>query len=144
MVAEEVYERGLNTYIPKDSYCASACSFVFFAGRQRQAEDRRASDFRVLNDGRIGAVRRVGKVVDNKPVPVASCSFNGVDANCPGGISDDARWNTGSEVHKVDSSTPWPKVDGAVHDDEDALSGAHAPDSNRSPARHRSPPRRAS
>ena len=40
MVAEEVYERGLNTYIPKDSYCASACSFVFFAGRQRLAEGR--------------------------------------------------------------------------------------------------------
>lgn len=40
VVAEEVYERGLNTYIPKDSYCASACSFVFFAGRQRLAEGR--------------------------------------------------------------------------------------------------------
>ena len=37
VVAEEIYERGLNTYIPKDSYCASACSFVFFAGRQRLA-----------------------------------------------------------------------------------------------------------
>lgn len=40
VVAEEVYERGLNTYIPKESYCASACSFVFFAGRQRLAEGR--------------------------------------------------------------------------------------------------------
>ena len=40
VVAEEVYERGLNTYIPKDSYCASACAFVFFAGRQRLAEGR--------------------------------------------------------------------------------------------------------
>lgn len=40
VVAEEVYERGLNTYIPKDSYCASACAFVYFAGRQRLAEGR--------------------------------------------------------------------------------------------------------
>ncbi|OZI52706.1 hypothetical protein [Bordetella genomosp. 4] len=40
VVAEEVYERGLNTYIPKDSYCASACSFVFFAGKQRIAVGR--------------------------------------------------------------------------------------------------------
>ncbi|WP_454673204.1 hypothetical protein [Achromobacter pestifer] len=40
VVAEEVYERGLNTFIPKDSYCASACAFVFFAGRQRVAEGR--------------------------------------------------------------------------------------------------------
>ena len=40
VVAEEIYERGLNTYIPKDSYCASACSFVFFAGRQRLAVGR--------------------------------------------------------------------------------------------------------
>ncbi|MFD4841391.1 hypothetical protein ACFWP0_28075 [Achromobacter sp. NPDC058515] len=40
VVAEEIYERGLNTYIPKDSYCASACSFVFFAGRQRVADGR--------------------------------------------------------------------------------------------------------
>ena len=44
VVAEEVYERGLNTYIPKDSYCASACAFVFFAGRQRLAEGRLGRD----------------------------------------------------------------------------------------------------
>lgn len=40
VIGEEVYERGLNTYIPKDSYCASACAFVFFAGRQRVADGR--------------------------------------------------------------------------------------------------------
>lgn len=40
VVAEEVYERGLNTYIPEGSYCASACSFVFFAGKQRIAVGR--------------------------------------------------------------------------------------------------------
>lgn len=40
VIGEEVYERGLNTYIPKDSYCASACAFVYFAGRQRVADGR--------------------------------------------------------------------------------------------------------
>jgi len=40
VIAEEVYERGMNTYIPPDSYCASACSFVFFAGKNRVADGR--------------------------------------------------------------------------------------------------------
>lgn len=40
VIAEEIYERGLDTYIPKDSFCASACSFVFFAGKNRIAEGR--------------------------------------------------------------------------------------------------------
>ena len=40
VIAEEVYERGLNTYIPPESYCASACSFVFFAGKNRIADGR--------------------------------------------------------------------------------------------------------
>ncbi|WP_192814154.1 hypothetical protein [Nitratireductor pacificus] len=40
VIAEEVYERGLDTYIPKDSFCASACSFVFFAGKNRLAQGR--------------------------------------------------------------------------------------------------------
>lgn len=40
VIAEEVYERGLNTYIPPEKYCASACSFVFFAGKNRIADGR--------------------------------------------------------------------------------------------------------
>ena len=40
VVAEEVYDRGLNTYIPPDSFCASACAFVYFAGRVRIADGR--------------------------------------------------------------------------------------------------------
>ena len=40
VIAEEIYDRGLNTFIPKDSYCASACSFVFFAGKERLALGR--------------------------------------------------------------------------------------------------------
>ncbi len=40
VVAQEVYERDLSTYIPADSYCASACSFVFFAGKNRIANGK--------------------------------------------------------------------------------------------------------
>jgi hypothetical protein len=37
LIAEEVFERGLNTYVPPQSVCASACSFIFLAGRSRTA-----------------------------------------------------------------------------------------------------------
>jgi len=40
LVAEEVYERGLNTLIIEDFQCLSACSFIFFAGRERLAEGK--------------------------------------------------------------------------------------------------------
>ncbi|MCG2596007.1 lysozyme inhibitor LprI family protein [Achromobacter insuavis] len=91
-----------------------------FAIRHYQNNDRLCSAEEYWATGSVYVQRYVAKVVDNKPVPVASCSFNGVDANCPGGISDDAHWNTGPEVHKVDySSTPLPKVDGEVHDEDD-------------------------
>lgn len=40
LVAEEVYERGMGTVILSDFQCLSACSFVFFAGRERLAEGK--------------------------------------------------------------------------------------------------------
>jgi len=38
LIAEEVYERGMETTIPFGQVCASACSFVFLAGRERSAQ----------------------------------------------------------------------------------------------------------
>ncbi|WP_156408792.1 hypothetical protein [Rhizobium sp. Root708] len=38
MIAEEIHERKLKTLIPEKSLCASACSFVFFAGVGRLAQ----------------------------------------------------------------------------------------------------------
>lgn len=40
LVAEDVYERGMATIILADFQCLSACSFVFFAGRERLAEGK--------------------------------------------------------------------------------------------------------
>lgn len=111
--------------------------YACFAIRHYQNNDRICSVEEYWATGSVYVQRYVAKVVDNKPVPVASCSFNGNDANCPGSIADDAHWNTGPEVHKVDySSKPLPKVDGEVHDDDEygwlksCLSDASFPLSN--------------
>lgn len=40
LVAEEVYDRGMNTIILPDFQCLSACSFVFLAGQARIAEGK--------------------------------------------------------------------------------------------------------
>ena len=40
LIAEEVYERGMSTIIPEGYICASACSWIFFAGHQRHVEGR--------------------------------------------------------------------------------------------------------
>lgn len=38
LLAQEVHERGMNTFIAPDSFCYSACAFVFLAGEDRQVE----------------------------------------------------------------------------------------------------------
>ncbi|UXN72608.1 hypothetical protein N8D56_15215 [Devosia sp. A8/3-2] len=35
LLADEVYRRGINTYIPPKSICQSSCAYVFFAGAGR-------------------------------------------------------------------------------------------------------------
>lgn len=40
LIAEEIFDRGLATYIPQAATCASACSWIFFAGRTRVVEGR--------------------------------------------------------------------------------------------------------
>ena len=37
-IAGVIFDRKLNTYIPDGNTCASACSFLFFAGKNRQAD----------------------------------------------------------------------------------------------------------
>ena len=37
LIADDIYERKLSTMIPENAVCASACSFMFFAGLERQA-----------------------------------------------------------------------------------------------------------
>ena len=72
---------------PNDIY---AC----FAISHYQNKDRVCTAEQYWATGSVYAQRYVAKVVDQKLVPVASCSYNGNDDNCPGGISDEARWNT--------------------------------------------------
>ena len=76
---------------PNDIY---AC----FAISHYQNKDRVCTAEQYWATGSVYAQRYVAKVVDQKLVPVASCSYNGNDDNCPGGISDEARWNTGPKV----------------------------------------------
>lgn len=91
-----------------------------FATRHYQNNDRVCSVDDYWATGSVYVQRYVAKLVDNKPVPVASCSFNGNDANCPGSIADDARWNTGPEVHKVDYPTsPLAKLAVDINDSDD-------------------------
>lgn len=37
LIADDVHERGLSTYIAKESGCHSACAYIFLAGIERQA-----------------------------------------------------------------------------------------------------------
>lgn len=37
IIAHEVFQRGLSTYVPEEAACLSACSFIYFAGKSRIA-----------------------------------------------------------------------------------------------------------
>ncbi|URK86690.1 hypothetical protein LP421_20820 [Rhizobium sp. RCAM05350] len=38
LIADDVHERGISTYIAKESGCHSACAIIFLAGVERQAD----------------------------------------------------------------------------------------------------------
>lgn len=38
LIADDIHQRKLATYIPKESKCYSACSFVFLAGKERKVD----------------------------------------------------------------------------------------------------------
>ncbi|MDX0491524.1 hypothetical protein GOC53_14765 [Sinorhizobium medicae] len=38
LIADDIHQRKLTTYIPKESKCYSACSFVFLAGKERKVD----------------------------------------------------------------------------------------------------------
>jgi hypothetical protein len=40
LIAHEVRDQGLNTYVPEGSNCFSACAYVYFAGVERKADGR--------------------------------------------------------------------------------------------------------
>ena len=142
VVAEEIYERGLNTYIPKDSYCASACSFVFFAGRQRLAVGR-------LGVHQISAPELTGEQAQfGVSDIVATLPKYGVSADVLGIMfSTPSRTCTSSRRRKSPStaSTAWarPRRPPVAR----SRAGASAPRLPRRPrrsSRHPRPPRRRS
>ena len=53
LIAEEIHERRLNTYIPQGFTCKSACSWIFFSGRTR------------IVQGQLGVHQISGAVEDN-------------------------------------------------------------------------------
>lgn len=94
--------------------------YACFAIRHYQNNDRICSTDEYWATGAVYVQRYVAKLVNNKPVPVASCSYNGQDTDCPDGVADDARWNTGPKVRAATySSKPLPQIDGEVDDSDD-------------------------
>ncbi|RWO35015.1 MAG: hypothetical protein EOS10_01645 [Mesorhizobium sp.] len=53
LIAEEVFDRRLDTVVPPNAVCASACSYIFLAGRSRKV------------DGRLGVHQIQSDVQDN-------------------------------------------------------------------------------
>lgn len=53
LVAQDLHDRGLDTYVASDKHCNSACSFVFLAGRMRTV------------DGTLGVHQMAADVEDN-------------------------------------------------------------------------------
>ena len=39
-IAGIIFDKGMNVYVPKGAQCASACSYMFFAGHQRKASGK--------------------------------------------------------------------------------------------------------
>jgi hypothetical protein len=53
LVAQDLHDRGLDTYVATDKHCNSACSFVFLAGRMRTI------------DGSLGVHQMAADIEDN-------------------------------------------------------------------------------
>lgn len=53
LVAQDLHDRGLDTYVATDKHCNSACSFIFLAGRMRTV------------DGSLGVHQMAAEVEDN-------------------------------------------------------------------------------
>ena len=142
VVAEEIYERGLNTYIPKDSYCASACSFVFFAGRQRLAVGR-------LGVHQISAPELTGEqaqfgvsdIVATLPKYGVSADVLGIMFSTP---SKDMYFFTPQEIAKYGINRVGPTQASASGAQQGGASAPRLPRRPRRSSRHPRPPRRRS
>ena len=98
---------------PNDIY---AC----FAISHYQNKDRVCTAEQYWATGSVYAQRYVAKVVDQKLVPVASCSYNGNDDNCP---AASRTRRAGTPVPRCARRwairPPLPRLDGEVYDSDD-------------------------
>jgi len=62
-MAGTIHDNGLTTVIPKDALCASACSFMYFAGKERQALGKLG--VHQFFSGAQGKLADISKVEDN-------------------------------------------------------------------------------
>jgi ATP-dependent protease ClpP protease subunit len=68
-MADKIFDLGLNVYVPEEAICASACSFMFFAGKQRQVSGKLGvHQFATANKEAQAAV---GEIQENAQITVA-------------------------------------------------------------------------
>ncbi|MGO4449064.1 hypothetical protein AB4Y96_09065 [Phyllobacterium sp. TAF24] len=61
LIAEDIFDKGLSTYIPPEGSCASACAFLFFAGSTRLADGKLGVHQLDASDGKLtGADAQLG------------------------------------------------------------------------------------
>ncbi|MDK4705009.1 hypothetical protein PH562_22350 [Rhizobium sp. CNPSo 4062] len=81
LIADDIHQRKLATYIPKDSRCFSACSYIFLAGDERKA-DGQLGVHQISSDAPdlVGAQLAISDIIDllnrfDTPVEVMSVMF---------------------------------------------------------------------
>ncbi|MBB3570784.1 PAN domain-containing protein [Rhizobium sp. BK491] len=81
LIADDIYQRKLATYISKDSRCFSACSYIFLAGNERKA-DGQLGVHQISSDAPdlVGAQLAISDIIDllnqfDTPVEVMSVMF---------------------------------------------------------------------
>lgn len=81
LIADDVHQRNLSTYVPKTSGCYSACAYIFLAGTERQA-DGELGVHQISSDANdlISAQMSISDVIDvlnrfDTPVEVMTVMF---------------------------------------------------------------------
>lgn len=81
LMADDIYQRKLATYIPKDSACLSACAYMFLAGAERRV-DGKLGVHQISSDTSdlVGAQLTISDIIDvlnrfDTPVEVMSVMF---------------------------------------------------------------------
>ncbi|MFC4624084.1 PAN domain-containing protein [Daeguia caeni] len=63
IIADDIHQKGLSTYIPKTSKCYSACSYIFLAGRERKV-DGELGVHQISSDSLVGAQLAISDIIE--------------------------------------------------------------------------------